>query len=681
MENIIFIGIVLLPMLGALAAWLLGRKSKQGRNRLVQAITFIELALTLYACFTCFDSECTIALCGISLKMDGFRCIYTTVTAFMWFMTSMLSPQYFAHYHNRNKYYLFYLLTLGATQGVFMSSDLMTTFLFFEVMSLASFPWVAQDETPDAMKAANTYLAIAIIGGLVSLMGMFLLNYLTGTLVIDQLYEACQGVTNKGMLYAAGGCILFGFGAKAGMFPLHIWLPKAHPVAPAPASALLSGVLTKAGVYGIIVLCCHIFRNDHTWGLVMLSFGVVTMVWGAILGVLSINLKRTLACSSMSQIGFILVGFAMYCLLGEHNALAARGAVLHMMNHSLIKLVLFMTAGAIYMHVHTLDLNKLRGFGRKKPVLNFVFLMGALGIGGIPLWNGYISKTLLHESIVEYYAETGLVAIKIVEWLFLFAGGLTVAYMTKLYVAIFIEKNPEHQEKYDGIKKCLTPSSAFALIGSAVVLPILGMTPWRTMDAIAEMGQSLIMGGHAHEVHYFDFVNLKGGLISIAIGVLVYFFVIRTLLMKKENGTKIYVNRLPEWFDLEDLVYRPVLLKALPTAVGFVTRIFGENKVLTPVCKFVVTASGVCARAAADSLDAVTLALRKTVFRDLDSDGKRQHKTLDRRESLKADKKAAIHEGIADATDRITSGFSFALLIACFGVCVILAVVLYNYFK
>ncbi len=681
MENLIFTGIVLLPMLGAMAAWLLGRKSKQGRDHLVQVITFLELALTLFACLTCYDREVTIAVCGISLKMDGFRCIYITITAFMWFMTAMFSSQYFAHYHNRNRYYLFYLITLGATQGVFMSSDLMTTFLFFEVMSLASFPWVAHDQDEKAMKAANTYLAIAIIGGLVSLMGMFLLNHLTGTLVIDELYEACKTATNPGMLYVAGGCILFGFGAKAGMFPLHIWLPKAHPVAPAPASALLSGVLTKAGVYGIIVLCCHIFRYDHNWGIVILCLGVVSMVWGAVLGVLSINLKRTLACSSMSQIGFILVGFAMCCLLGEHNALAARGAVLHMMNHSLIKLVLFMTAGAIYMHTHTLDINKLRGFGRKKPVLNFVFLMGALGIGGMPLWNGYISKTLLHESIVEYYAETGLLAIKIVEWLFLFAGGLTVAYMTKLYVAIFVEKNPECQEKYDGIKKCLTPSSAFALIGSAILLPVLGMTPWRTMDHIAEMGQSLIHGGHSHEVHYFNLVNLKGAAISIAIGMLVYFFVIRTVLMKKENGVKIYVNRMPEWFDLEDMVYRPLLLKVLPNAVGFVTRFFGENKVLTPVCKLVVDAFGVCARVASDSLDAVTLVLKKTVFRELDKDGKRQHKYRERAASLRADRRAAIREGIADATDHITSGFSFALLIACFGVCVILAVVLYNYFK
>ncbi|MBQ6539838.1 MAG: sodium:proton antiporter [Oscillospiraceae bacterium] len=541
----------------------------------------------------CFNGEYAADLCGINLRLDGFRCVYTVITAFMWFMTALLSPEYFAHYHNTDRYFLFCLLTLGATQGVFLSADLMTAFLFFEVMSLASFPWVAQDETGDALRAANTYLAVAVIGGLVTLMGMFLLNNLTGTLVIDELYDACKAVSNRGTLYTAGACILFGFGAKAGMFPLHIWLPKAHPVAPAPASALLSGVLTKAGVFGMIVLCCHIFRYDEVWGFAMLIVGVITMVWGAVLGVLSVNLKRTLACSSMSQIGFILTGLSMCCLLGHENALAARGVMLHMVNHSLIKLVLFMTAGAIYMNVHTLDLNKLRGFGRNKPILHFAFLMGALGIGGIPLWNGYISKTLLHESIVEFYAESGLIWIKIAEWLFLIAGGLTVAYMTKLYVCIFVEKNTECQEKYDGIKKSLSPLSAAALIGSAAVLPLLGMTSGITMNRIAELGQSFIHGGELeHAVNYFSLENLKGGGISLAIGVTVYFLVIRGFLMKKENGVRVYADRLPKWLDLEDKVYRPLLLKILPGCLGPLARVFGENKVLAPAGKFIASKLG-----------------------------------------------------------------------------------------
>ena len=137
--------------------------------------------------------------------------------------------------------------------------------------------------------------------------------------------------------YIAGFCLLFGFGAKAGSFPLHIWLPKAHPVAPAPASALLSGILTKAGIFGVLMLSTDLFRGDQLWGRVILYLGCATMVLGAVLAVFSMDLKRTLACSSVSQIGFILVGIGVSTLLRAENALAARGALLHMVNHSLIK--------------------------------------------------------------------------------------------------------------------------------------------------------------------------------------------------------------------------------------------------------------------------------------------------------------------------------------------------------
>ena len=170
--------------------------------------------------------------------------------------------------------------------------------------------WVAKEEKKEALKAAETYLAVAVIGGLVMLFGIFLLQNTIHTLEISQLLEKSKLVANKGPLYIAGGCILFGFGAKAGVFPLHIWLPKAHPVAPAPASALLSGILTKTGVFGILIVSCNLFFGDELWGRLILVLGILTMFGGALLALFSVDIKRTLACSSMSQIGFMLIGIA-----------------------------------------------------------------------------------------------------------------------------------------------------------------------------------------------------------------------------------------------------------------------------------------------------------------------------------------------------------------------------------
>ena len=342
-------------------------------------------------------------------------------------------------------------------------------------------------------------------------------------------------------------------------------------MAPAPASALLSGILTKTGVFGILAVTVTMFRHDMAWGMVLLVPGAVTMVLGAILAVFSIDLKRTLACSSMSQIGFILTGCAMQCLLGEENGLAVSGTVLHMVNHSMIKLVLFMAAGCIYMNLHKLDLNEIRGYGRNKPFLMLVFAMGAYGICGIPLWNGYVSKTLLHESIVEYIEVLGArgadaLPFQVLEWAFLLAGGLTVAYMAKLFAAIFLEKAPMGRERDDREKRYAGTAACFALGGSACLLPLMGMAPHRIMDPMADISRPFLRGAQVpHQVEYFSEANLRGACISISIGILVYVLFIRRYLMETgEDGTRVYVDRWPAWLNLEDRVYRPLALTVLP---------------------------------------------------------------------------------------------------------------------
>ena len=350
-------------------------------------------------------------------------------------------------------------------------------------MSFTSYTWVVHDETPGAMRAGQTYLAVAIFGGMAMLFGLALLYITAGTLALDELYSAVSQIPEKGKIWAAGLLILIGFGAKAGMFPLHIWLPKAHPVAPAPASALLSGILTKSGIFGVIAVTVNIFRYNPAWGNMLLDTRSRVMFGGALLALFSVNFKRVLACSSMSQIGFILIGVGLLAVLGEENMLAARGTVLHMMNHSLFKLLLFMVAGVIYMNTHKLNLNELKGWGRGKPLLMVLYLSGALGIGGIPLFSGYISKTLLHEGIVEYATLTldrvfftGWITL--LEWVFLLTGGMTLAYMAKLFTVLFIDRPQqthltakEKKRLEKGIRKrYMSPLSVVTLSVAALIL-------------------------------------------------------------------------------------------------------------------------------------------------------------------------------------------------------------------
>ncbi len=672
--NIFLAVLVLFPMAAALMVYFLGKRSAVLRSAMVVIAALCELAMTVLCAVLCMGSSLSLPSVSMGFEMDGFRAVYACIVAFMWAMTAVFSPEYFTRYHNRGRYYFFFLMTLGATMGVFLSSDLMTTLLFFEVMSFTSYAWVAHDESEKAKRAANTYLAIAVIGGMAVLMGLFLLDNALGTLEISELYSAAVALEDKKLLYIAGGCMLFGFGAKAGMFPLHIWLPKAHPVAPAPASALLSGVLTKTGIFGVLVISCDILRYDPAWGTVILLLGTITMVLGAVLALFSIDLKRTLACSSMSQIGFVLIGVAMQCLLGEENALAARGTLLHMVNHSLIKLVLFMAAGVIYMNTHKLDLNSIRGWGKGKPMLAAAFLAGLLGIGGVPLFNGYVSKTLLHESIVEYAHHSSLGIITAIEWIFLISGGITLAYMTKLFVCIFLEG----EKPKEGGKRYMNPMSPAAITLSAVLLPVLGALPCLTQDKIADLGTPFMAGGELHHhVDYFSLVNLKGAGISIAIGAVLYFAVVRGLLTRKTaDGKREYLDVWPEKLDLEDGLYRPLLLRWLVAPAGS-----NGTKPLEAIIAFV-----------ANIPDGLVLLLRKTIYRDspftphehkkygfahslgslidrikagrepdLPSEAKEEEKSYAK---LLTD--AAIT--ISRTTKAIEGNFSFALLMACVGI-------------
>ena len=660
--------IVFLPMAGALISYIAGRRGGEegrGAELVSAAVTCLVLVLTLILPFTKHTFTIgTVLGSGLSFTADGFRCVYAIVTAVMWAGTGLFSLEYFSEEREHlARYMCFFLLTLGATEGVMLSADLMTTFVFFEILSFTSFTWVIHEQTSEAIRAGYTYLFIAVIGGLVLLMGLLLLKMSTGTLAFDLLPEAVEQSEYKKEIFAAGICILFGFGAKAGMFPVHVWLPKAHPVAPSPASALLSGVLTKVGIYGILMTSLTALAGSRSFGLVVLAAGVITMALGAVLALFSVNLKRTLACSSMSQIGFILTGVAMNLILTAYGSeeaavTALPGLMLHMVNHSMIKLTLFMVAGVVVMKLHELDLNAIRGYGRNKPFLKASFALGALGISGVPLFNGYISKTLLHEGIVEGIHECADLAglLHVVEWIFLISGGITFAYMLKLFISVFVEKNadPARQARYDAEPVCMNCLSTAVIFGSSLVMPVLGQPAVMLRLAAVMTGNEEVLHFHA-----FTWGNLKGGLISLAIGACVYLLIVRKVLIREGR----YLNLWPEWLDLENALYRPLLTKWLPGFFGTVISVFGENKVLRPLARAVMMAATFIGRVLVTGPDALIMLMHRTVFREK----KAKHINPNA-----GGRFFVLQEEIQLAGRPLTENLSFALMMTCIGILLVL---------
>ena len=581
--------LVFWPIMGAACSYIIGRKSKAGRDyfsNVVVITTFIGVAAMAF--FSDAQNPFYFEWRGfmgfrIYFRLDSLRLIYGVVAAFMWVMTTLFSREYFAHYRNRNRYYFFSLLTFGGTLGVFFSADLITTFIFFEVMSLTSYVLVIHDERPATLEAAKTYMAVAIIGGLAMLFGIFILSHQLQTTEIAALLPALQAFEgDMRLIYFAAALLLVGFGGKAGMYPLHIWLPNAHPVAPAPASALLSGVLTKTGVFGIIIIGSVLFNEEFGWGFLMLNIGIVGMLTGAVLALFSTDLKRTLAYSSVSQIGFIILGVGMHGILSAYyNSMPIQGTLLHMVNHSLIKLLLFMAAGVVVMNTHELNLNKIRGFGRGKPLFTFCFLMGVLSIIGMPFWSGYVSKTLLHESLVYHiwlFPDYSMWSayFQVIESLFTLVGGLTTAYMIKLFICVCLEKNQYNQKKLSQLnKRYMNKVTAGVLFICAAILPALGVLPSAFLIPIGTFGQPFMLRlTPPYEIDFLAWINLRGALASMLIGVIIYTFIVRVCLMSKdEGGRSVYINLWPQSLDIEQRIYRPLILQILPFAGAFFARI------------------------------------------------------------------------------------------------------------
>jgi hydrogenase-4 component B len=488
---------------------------------------------------------------GLMLKLDMLRYIFVWLTAFIWPLAMIFSTQYLIRHKNRNRYYALYMLTYFSTMGMFLSENILNLFTFFELMSISSYFLVIHDEDEYAHRAGTSYLAMAIAGGLMVLLGILLAYNFADTLIISEmdLKDASQ-VTR----IAIGSLILIGFGIKASLFPLHVWLPKAYTAAPMPATIILSAVLAKTGVFGIIVTLHYLLDGEPVIAYAILILGMLTILVGGALAMYQRNVKRILAYSSMSQMGYILLGIALIEILGSHGGLAVYGTLFHIVNHGIIKTLLFIGAGVIYIALHELSINVIYGFGRLKHFLKALFLFGALAVAGMPGLNGYASKTMIHEALLEAAHEFPGPLFSILDLLFYFGSAMTVAYMLKFFVAVFIEKNDEYYGQHRHLIKwpVLLPMS---ILSGAIA--IFGMRPEWVYAPLSQAAEILGASGEVHP-HLFGTEALRASGVIFVLGFTMYATFIRIYLRKKVDGHAVYVNPSNSFFRIEEDLMIPV---------------------------------------------------------------------------------------------------------------------------
>ncbi len=515
----------------------------------------------------------------ITFKVDGFRLMYFGVSLFVFLICTLFAFDHFKKDPKKKRFYISWVVTFLCTVGFLFAGDLITCFIFFEIMSLTSCIWVFQRETPESNYAGRVYLRISVICGMVMLMGLVMIGKKTGY-EFDSLFDqdllrshAIRELHDD--LFLPALLISIGFGAKAGAFLLHVWLPKGYTEAVDPGSAFLSAILSKTGIIGIIwTTSAFDLISDEKWGNLLMIFGALTMLTGAVLAIFSNNLKRTVACSSMSQIGFILTGVSAMVL--EPGPVAYSGTVLHMLNHTLIKTALFLAVAVIYEKTGTYDLNKLKGYGKDMPVLKAVFGICGLSLAGIPAFSGFVSKNLMHEAL-DAVAKTSVTA-SIVSVIFTVTGGLTLCYMLKLFICLFVDKGFAVKKPNVSSKRQMFAAVPAAIVLVTGVIPNLyKMFPIHALsDCYLPWADEQSFTGIA-DLNLFSFAVIRATLISIAVGLILYFFFVRKVIIGNNKGERVYRDIFPKWIDIEKYIYRPVIMIFLPFVCAFIARVFDKS--------------------------------------------------------------------------------------------------------
>lgn len=552
--------LVLLPTLGVLAIIVAARYGQRLRTQVVNAVTFATFVVACWQFYLVQEGTVLVYALegfmefGLRWRVDYISAVFAVVVTLVWFLATVFAGEYMAHEHHQTRFYGFWTFTLGATVGVFVSGDLFSLFLFFEAMTFAAYVLVIHEQDRESMLAGNIYLYLSVAGGLALLGVIFLLQYALGA---TGFQPALHLIVARGISpWLVIVMLIGGFGVKAGMIPLHIWLPKAHPVAPAPASAVLSAIMIKTGAYGFLRVLFMVlsvpdgdplFAFQQDFGYLFIWIGAITMFIGAIMGILNDSMKRVLAYSSISQMGYILFALGSGVLLGSRGAFGFAGAWMHMINHAFFKSFLFLLAGAIFLHTGELDLDRLGGLRKQMPMALGFFLIAAASITGIPGFNGYASKIIIHEAILEAYHLLEWPSLLWLERVFVVTGGLTAAYISKIWIKTFFGKPKQDWSEVTD----LSPSHIGVFgVYTAIVLAI-GVLPQRAVNQLVIPAASLLpfnQGDLAHLGHvpFWGSHELMSPLTSYAIAAAVL-----VLLWKFGKYIKI-----PRWLSVEYLVYQ-----------------------------------------------------------------------------------------------------------------------------
>ncbi|MGN1230602.1 MAG: complex I subunit 5 family protein [Anaerotignum sp.] len=478
--------LLLLPMiLPFIFGLIIGfQKEEKQRNILVFIAMAVEAGLVWYLCM----GEHSFLLWQITDRLslayhtDGLAKFFACLISTIWLIAAVFSMEYMKHEHKPERFFMFYTFSLGALMSLCFSENMMTLYLSYEFMTILTAPLVIHTGTPEAVRAGLKYLGYSFFGAGLGLMGFFFLNTYceTTSFVAGGTLDMALVAGNENLMLIVFFLMALGFGCKAGMFPLHAWLPTAHPVAPSPASAVLSGIITKGGVIAIIRVTYYLFGVDFlrgTWAqTALLVLSIVTIFMGSMLAYKEKLLKRRLAYSTVSNVSYVVFGLMLMCPAGF------MGALLQVVFHAVAKNILFLCAGAIIYKTHKTFVYELKGIGKEMPIVMWTFALASLSLIGIPPTSGFVSKWYLAQGgLMPEAGVLGIVGVAIL----MVSALLTAGYLMSIVLNAFF---PGKDFNYASLQK---KEPNYLMTVPLVLLSIavvgFGMMPTPLLDIISSI--------------------------------------------------------------------------------------------------------------------------------------------------------------------------------------------------
>ena len=403
-------------------------------------------------------------------------------------------------------HYTALVILVASMMFVVMSSGGFSFLFAWELMTIASFILIPfEAERQETRRAALNYLVMMHIGFIFLVIGFVLVHNVTGSANFAAIVDYFKLAKPLPLFII----MFIGFGMKAGLFPMHIWLPEAHPAAPSHVSAIMSGVMIKTGVYGIMRLMQAIDHNIdllYAIGLIVLLSGIITGLWGVILAAMQNDIKRLLAYSSIENIGVILIGLGIAAVghaAGSNliGMCGMCGALLHTVNHSLFKTMLFLSAGNIYSKLHTTAMKQMGGLAKHMPITAILMLFATMAICALPPLNGFVSELLIYIGMFNgvsdghevLYSIGGIIALSLI-------GGIVVLAFTKLYGVVFLGTPRSHHvaesTEVDNLR-----IGAMAI--PAAIILIIGLFPQYAIRPIAIVAEAITGADKSIAVNHF----------------------------------------------------------------------------------------------------------------------------------------------------------------------------------